>query len=66
MRTTLDIDATLLREAMKRSHARTKTQAIEQGLKELINAERLKGLIAMRGKGYGMSLQEFLRSRRDE
>ncbi len=66
MRTTLDIDAKLLKEAMARSQARTKTEAVERGLQELIGASRRHRLSLAGGKGYGMTLQAFLRSRADE
>lgn len=66
MRTTLDIDGRLLREAMVRARARTKTEAVERGLQELINAERRRRLLLAKGKGYAMSLRSFLRTRRDE
>ncbi len=66
MRTTLDLDARLLKEAMSRTHAHTKTETVERGLRELIKAEQRKQLITMRGKGYGMSLSAFLRRRGDE
>ena len=66
MRTTLDIDGRLLKEAMTRARARTKTEAVERGLQELINAERRRRLVLERGTGYGMSLRTFIRARRDE
>ncbi len=66
MRTTLDIDAHLLREAMRRAKTKTKTEAVERGLQELINTERRQRLLLMGGKGYGLSLRGFLRSRKDE
>ena len=66
MRTTLDIDARLLREAMARAHIGTKAEAVERGLQELINVERRRGLIHARGQGYGMTLRSFFRSRKDE
>lgn len=66
MRTTLDIDGRLLREAMLRARTRTKTEAVERGLQELINAERRRRLLFAKGKGYGMTLRSFLRSRKDE
>lgn len=66
MRTTLDIDGRLLKEAMARAKSRTKTEAVERGLQELINAERRKSLLRSRGAGYGMTLKAFLRSREDE
>jgi Arc/MetJ family transcription regulator len=66
MRTTLDLDAELLREAMARAKTRTKRETIERGLRELINAERRGHLLKMRGKGYGLTLRTFLRHRQDE
>ena len=66
MRTTLDIDGKLLREAMRQSRARTKTETVERGLQELIRAVRRERLLRMRGQGYGMGLQTFLRHRGDE
>ncbi|MBI3333421.1 MAG: type II toxin-antitoxin system VapB family antitoxin [Candidatus Omnitrophica bacterium] len=66
MRTTLDLDGRLLKEAMARAHAHTKTETIERGLRELIKAEKRRQLIAMSGTGYGMSLRTFLRRRSDE
>lgn len=50
MRTTIDISAELLEEAMKAAHVRTKTMAIVLGLQELINKSRLDRLRALRGK----------------
>lgn len=50
MRTTLDIDVRLLRDAMRRSGARTKTEAVERGLQELINLAKLGYLRTLRGK----------------
>jgi len=66
MRTTLDLDARLLKEAMVRAHTHTKTETIERGLRELIKAEQRNRLVTMRGQGYGMTLRAFLRRRLDE
>ena len=66
MRTTLDIDGRLLREAMARAQLRTKTETVERGLEELIHAARRRTLSLARGKGYGMTLRAFLRARKDE
>lgn len=66
MRTTLDLNARLLKEAMARTHAPTKTETVERGLRELIKAEKRRKFIAMKGSGYGMSLRAFLRRRQDE
>ena len=50
MRTTIDIPADLLKDAMHVAHARTKTMAIILGLKELINRNKLDQLRSMKGK----------------
>jgi len=42
---------------------RTKTKTVKRGLKERINAARRRTLLLARGKGYGMTLRSFLRSR---
>ena len=65
MRTTLDIDEQLLKRAMARSQAPTKTETVERGLRELIHAAQRHGLLAAKAKGYGMSFKAFLGSRRD-
>lgn len=47
MRTTLDLDETLLKDALRQTGARTKTEVIEMGLRALLEKEarkRLKGL----------------------
>jgi Arc/MetJ family transcription regulator len=66
MRTTLDVDAQLLKTAMRRAHAKTKTEAIERGLQALIDSTRRQVLVRAGGRGYGMSVRAFLRSRLDE
>ena len=66
MRTTLDLDARLLKEAMARARTHTKTETIEQGLRELIRTTQRQRFLTMKGKGYGMSLHTFLRHRSDE
>lgn len=65
MRTTLDIDERLMKEAMQAAEVPTKKAAVEAGLRELIDSSRRMKLFEMGGKGYGMSLKEFIRSRRD-
>jgi len=45
---------------------RTKTKTVKRRLKERINAARRRSLSLARGKGYGMTLRSFLRSRKDE
>lgn len=66
MRTTLDIDERLLKEAMARSQTRTKTETVERGLQALIRLAQRERLLAMQGQGYGMRLSAFLRHRADE
>ena len=51
MRTTLDLDETLLRRAMGETGARTKTEVIEMGLRALREREARKRLKELYGKG---------------
>lgn len=66
MRTTVDIDDRLLDEVRKRAHLRTKKETVDQGLRELLNAVRRRELIERAGKGFGITLRELDRMRRDE
>ena len=50
MRTTLEIDAELLGEAMRVTGAPTKTAAVRLGLEALIDAAARRRLAALRGK----------------
>jgi len=44
MRTTLDLPAPLIAEAMKASHQRTKTAVIVAALEDLVRKNRIQGL----------------------
>lgn len=46
MKTTLDIQDSLLKEAIRLSGARTKTEAVRLALEELIRQKRLEEIIA--------------------
>ncbi|REA55687.1 type II toxin-antitoxin system VapB family antitoxin [Dyadobacter luteus] len=50
MRTNIDIDDSLMREAMEISRIKTKKQTIEFALKEYIAAEHRRKLLDLRGK----------------
>lgn len=50
MRTTLDLPAPLVDEAMKVSHQRTKTAVIVTALEEYVRKNRIQGLRNYRGK----------------
>lgn len=50
MRTTLDLPAPLIAEAMKASHHRTKTAVIVAALEDLVRKSRIHGLQKFRGK----------------
>ena len=50
MRTTLDLPAPLIAEAMKASHQRTKTAVIVTALEDLVRKSRIHGLQKFRGK----------------
>jgi Arc/MetJ family transcription regulator len=51
MRTTLDLDAELVRRALEETGARTKTEVIEMGLRALLEREARKRLQGLFGKG---------------
>jgi Arc/MetJ family transcription regulator len=51
MRTTLDLDDALLRQALEETGARTKTEVIELGLKALLEREARRRLKALQGIG---------------
>lgn len=50
MRTNIDIDDRLMRQAMRSSGARTKRAAVEEGLRLLIKTRGQKGIRRLRGK----------------
>lgn len=50
MRTTLDIPENLLLEAMKITHARTKTEVIKFALENIIQKNKIQNLKKYRGK----------------
>jgi hypothetical protein len=50
MRTTLDLPESLVKQAMKASHQRTKTAVIIAALQDLVRKNRLQQLKAFRGK----------------
>lgn len=66
MRTTLDLDGKLLHKAMEMSHTKTKTETIEQALRELIRRAHIDRLIARAGTGTTLTLRKLERMRRDE
>jgi predicted nucleic acid-binding protein/Arc/MetJ family transcription regulator len=49
MRTNIDIDDRLMREAMRRSGARTKRAAVEEGLRLLIQTRAQSSIRRLRG-----------------
>ena len=51
MRTTADLDDSLVKEAMRLSRARTKKEALERGLALLIRDAHIERLRAKRGSG---------------
>lgn len=50
MRTNIDIDDDLMREAMKSSGARTKRAVVEAGLRLLVRTHAQAGIRRLRGK----------------
>ncbi len=51
MKTLIDIDETLLKEAMKLSNASTKKETIQRALAELVKACQRQSLKALAGSG---------------
>jgi Arc/MetJ family transcription regulator len=50
MRTNIVIDDELMAEAMKTGEFRTKREAVEAGLRLIVNRSRYAGLLKLRGK----------------
>ena len=50
MRTTLDLPGSLVNEALKVSHQKTKTAVIITALEEFVRKNRIQGLKRFRGK----------------
>jgi len=50
MRTTVDLDEALVRDALTASGARTKTEVLELGLKAVIERQAKRRLVALRGQ----------------
>ncbi|MCD6169869.1 MAG: type II toxin-antitoxin system VapB family antitoxin [Candidatus Latescibacteria bacterium] len=64
MKTTVVIDEELLREAMEATGAKTKREAIESGLRELVRRKSLKALREQLGSfDLELSLEELERRR---
>jgi Arc/MetJ family transcription regulator len=51
MRTTLDLDADLVRRALLETRAKSKTEVVELGLRALLEREARKRLKALFGEG---------------
>ena len=65
MRTTLDLDGNLLRDAMRAAHTKTKKETVERSLRELIRTAHVERLIARRGTGTTLAARILSRMRRD-
>jgi Arc/MetJ family transcription regulator len=67
MKTTVVINGELLNEAMKASHAKTKRETIEAGLRELVRRKNLEALREELGTfDLEISLEELERLRNDQ
>lgn len=64
MRTNIDIDDALIREAMAATGLKTKKAVVEEGLRRIVRSERqLRALENMRGMGWEGDLDEIRRTR---
>ena len=50
MRTNIEIDDKLMKEAMRRAKTRTKRETVEEGLRILIRLNRQEGIRRFKGK----------------
>ena len=64
MRTTIDIDEKLIKEAQAILHTKTKRELIERSLEEVVRREKLRRLASWAGRIPMISRAEFLRMRR--
>jgi Arc/MetJ family transcription regulator len=67
MRTTLDIDATLIERVVKTTGARSKKKAIEIAMKEFLRAKRRKELSDLIGnyEEFEVTLKDLEKMRKD-
>jgi Arc/MetJ family transcription regulator len=66
MKTTIVIDDELLKEAMKVTKSKTKKEAVETGLRELVRRENLEAFREELGTyAIGLTLEELEERRRD-
>jgi Arc/MetJ family transcription regulator len=64
MRTNIEIDEKLMKEAMRSANTRTKRETVEAGLRTLIRLKRQEGVRRLRGKiAWEGSLDELRRGR---
>ena len=63
MRTNIDIDDVLMADAMEATGAKTKREAVEKGLRQLIRLKRQQGLLALEGIGWEGDLDEMRTSK---
>ncbi len=64
MRTTLNLDDEALAAAMRHSKAKTKTEVINQALRQFARTKRRKGLLDLRGKVRWQGNLDALRKRK--
>ena len=64
MRTTIDINEKLLKEAWQLVHPKSKRELVDLSLQELVKGERLKRLASRLGRTPMISRAELLRMRR--
>ncbi|WP_375382783.1 type II toxin-antitoxin system VapB family antitoxin [uncultured Sphingomonas sp.] len=50
MRTNIDIDETLMADAMAATGATTKRETVEQALRQVVTANQRRGMLKLRGK----------------
>ena len=61
MRTNIEIDDKLMREAMRCAKTKTKRETVEAGLRTLVRLKRQEGLRKLRGKIHWVGTLDELR-----
>jgi Arc/MetJ family transcription regulator len=65
MRTNIEIDDRLMREALKLTGLRTKREAVDLALRELVARHRQLGVLKLRGRVHWVGDLELSRQRRE-
>jgi Arc/MetJ family transcription regulator len=66
MRSTIELPDNLLRDAMDLTGLKTKREVVALALSELVRQQRVSRLLALFGKGFGLTHEDLEEMRRDD